>query len=87
MIFIGPNDLALALLGYTPAKYTEAVFIQAIDKIVETAKRNGKKSGILVPDGERAQRAKERFDLVAVGTDIRAMQAWFNNALEIARSG
>jgi 4-hydroxy-2-oxoheptanedioate aldolase len=73
------------LLGYTPAKYTEAVFLDAITKIKESARRYGKKLGILVADGKSAQEAKKEFDLVAIGTDVRAMQAWFRTALEEAK--
>ena len=86
LVFIGPNDLALALLGYTPAKYTEKAFLEAIDKIVATAKKHGKKVGILVPDGVAAIEAKKRFDLVALGTDVRALQAWFRKEIATARS-
>lgn len=84
MVFIGPNDLALALLGYTPAKYTEKVFLDAIDTIVTTAKKHGKKVGTLVPDGKAAVEAKKRFDLVALGTDVRALQAWFRKEVALA---
>ena len=86
LIFIGPNDLALALLGYTPAKYTEAIFLEAIEKITEAAKKHGKKVGILVLDGEGAKKAREQFDFIALGTDVRAIQAWFRKELTAARS-
>lgn len=85
-VFIGPNDLALALLGSTPAKYTEAKFLAAIDKIVGAARTHDKEVGMLVADGEQACAAKERFDLIAIGTDVRAMQALYRAALEKARS-
>lgn len=84
-MFIGPNDLALSLLGYTPAS-TEPVFLEAIDLIVEAAKRNGKKVGILVANGQQAKEASARFDFVAMGTDVRALQAFFSTELSVARS-
>merc|ERR1712093_236782 len=34
MVFIGPNDLTQALLGYTPARGDEPEFVEAIEKIV-----------------------------------------------------
>lgn len=86
MIFIGPNDLALALLGYVPAKYSEKIFVDAIETIRATSIKHGKKVGILVADGTKAQHAKDKFDLIAIGTDVRALQAWFGVALEKARS-
>ncbi|KAI4717891.1 hypothetical protein E4T48_05894 [Aureobasidium sp. EXF-10727] len=42
MIFIGPNDLALSVLGYVPARGDEPAFVQAIEKIVAAARRHGK---------------------------------------------
>ncbi|MCJ1301863.1 hypothetical protein MMC08_004664 [Hypocenomyce scalaris] len=86
LVFIGPNDLALSLLGYTPAKYTETVFLEAIDKVVAVAKKHGKKVGILVLDGEAAKKAKERFDLVVMSADVRALQAWYGKELKVAKS-
>ncbi|KAF3042876.1 hypothetical protein E8E12_002617 [Didymella heteroderae] len=42
MIFIGPNDLALSLLGYVPARGDEPEFLRAIEDIVAAARRHGK---------------------------------------------
>lgn len=78
--------MALSLLGYTPAKGTEPEFLEAMDKIVETAKRHGKKVGLFVTDGEAARKARERFDFVALGTDVRALQSFYTQALKQARS-
>ncbi|KAI1618773.1 Pyruvate/Phosphoenolpyruvate kinase-like domain-containing protein [Exophiala viscosa] len=86
LLFIGPNDLALALLGYTPAKYTETCFLEAIDKVVESAHKHGKKVGILSVDGEAAKKAKERFDMVVLSNDVRSLQAWYSKELKLARS-
>lgn len=83
---IGPNDLALSVLGYTPAKFTELVFLEAIDKVVTSAKRHGKKAGILAADGEAAKEAKKRFDMVVVNGDAKALMAWYERELKIARS-
>ena len=86
VIFIGPNDLALALLGYAPAKYTEPVFLEAIDKIVSTAKKFGKKTAIQTADGEHARKVKERFDLISLSADVRALQGWYGRELKLAKS-
>ena len=40
MLFIGPNDLAMSLLGYTPSN-GEAVFTDAVDKVVAAATKLG----------------------------------------------
>ena len=88
LIFIGPNDLALSLLGYTPAKHTEPEYLAAIDRIVAVAKREGKKVGWLVANGEEARKERERgrFDFVAIGTDVRALQGFYRREVEVARS-
>lgn len=42
MVFIGPNDLALSLLGHVPVKGDEPEFIEAINTIVAVARKHGK---------------------------------------------
>lgn len=86
MLVIGPDDLALALLGYMPAKWTEPEYLHAIDKVVNAAKKHGKKAGIVVVDGDGAKKARERFDLVVLSADVRALQAWYRQELSIANS-
>ena len=51
MIFIGPNDLALSILGYVPAKGDEPKFVNAIDKILAAARKHGKWVARLSNDG------------------------------------
>ena len=85
-MFIGPNDLALTLLGYTPAKWTETVFLEAVDKVVATAKKYDKKVGITAMDGEATKKALERFDLVILSGDVKSMQAWYKREMKIARA-
>lgn len=68
-----------------PPKYNEAVFLGAIDKILRTAKKHGKKTGILAPDEKTAKKYKDVFDFIAIGTDVRAMQDWFRTQLADAK--
>ncbi|RAL03339.1 HpcH/HpaI aldolase family protein [Aspergillus ibericus CBS 121593] len=86
MIFIGPNDLALSLLGYVPAKADEPEFVDAIDKIVGAAKRHGKWVGRLSNNGALCKEHLKVFDTVALSYDIRAMQNWYTRELGVARS-
>lgn len=86
MIFIGPNDLALSLLGYVPAKGDEPEFVDAVDKIVAAAKKQGKWVGRLSNDGALCKEHLKVFDTVALGYDIRAMQNWYTRELQVARS-
>ena len=71
------------LLGYVPAKWTEPVYLEAIDRIATTAKKHGKKTGLVVVDGEHAKKARETFDLVVLSADVRALQGWYRNELKV----
>ncbi|KAJ5688604.1 Pyruvate/Phosphoenolpyruvate kinase-like domain-containing protein, partial [Penicillium macrosclerotiorum] len=86
MIFIGPNDLALSILGYVPAKGTEPEFVQAIEKIVAAARKHGKWVGRLSNNGSSCKGDLKVFDTVAMGYDIRAIQNWYSAELQVARS-
>ncbi|KAM6518995.1 hypothetical protein FALCPG4_012652 [Fusarium falciforme] len=86
MLFIGPNDLALSVLGYVPAKGGEPEFVEAIEKIVSAAKKHGKWVGRLSNDGASAKKHLEVFDTVALGYDVRAIQNWYRAELKTARS-
>ncbi|GLA13892.1 hypothetical protein AnigIFM62618_011309 [Aspergillus niger] len=86
MIFIGPNDLALSLLGYVPARGDELEFVQAIEKIVAGARKHGKWVGRLSNNGTLGREHLKVFDTVALSYDIRAMQNWYTSELQVARS-
>lgn len=86
MIFIGPNDLALSILGYVPAKGDEPEFVDAIEKIVIAARKHGKWVGRLSNNGASSKEHLKVFDTVAMGYDIRALQNWYMTELDIARS-
>lgn len=73
-------------MGYAPANFNDTVLVEAIDKVVASAKKYGKKVGILAVDGEAAKKAKERFDLVLMSADVRSLQAWYTKELKVARS-
>ncbi|KAJ5235441.1 2-4-dihydroxyhept-2-ene-1-7-dioic acid aldolase [Penicillium citrinum] len=83
---VGPNDLALSLLGYVPAKGDEPEFVQAIDKIVAAARKHGKWVSRLSNDGNAAKDHLEVFDTIALSYDVRAIQNWYKAELKTARS-
>lgn len=87
MVFIGPNDLALSLLGHVPAKGDEPEFIEAINTIVAAARKHGKWVGRLSNTGALCKEHLETFDTVALSYDIRALQDWYRTELKIAREG
>ncbi|KAJ5316734.1 2-4-dihydroxyhept-2-ene-1-7-dioic acid aldolase [Penicillium antarcticum] len=86
MLFIGPNDLALSVLGYVPAKGDEPEFVDAIERIVAAARKHGKWVGRLSNDGATSKVQLEVFDTVAMSYDIRAIQNWYTSELQVARS-
>lgn len=86
MIFIGPNDLALLILGYVPARGDEREFVDAVEKIVAAARRHGKWVGRLSNDGALGREHLKVFDTVAMGYDVRAIQNWYTAELQVARS-
>lgn len=85
MVFIGPNDLALSVLGYVPAKGDEPEFLDAIHKIVVAARKHGKWVGRLSNNGVQGGEHLKVFDTIALSYDIRAMQNWYMTELQIAR--
>lgn len=86
MIFIGPNDLALSVLGYVPARGDEPDFVDAMEKILSAAKKHGKWVARLSNDGTLCKKHLEVFDTVALSYDVRAVQNWYKAELQIARS-
>jgi 2-keto-3-deoxy-L-rhamnonate aldolase RhmA len=80
-IFIGPNDLAMSMLGYAPAHYTEEPYLAAIEKVRQAGKVAGVKVGILAPDGVKGRAFRGRFDMVGCGGDVKAMQGWMQKAM------
>ncbi|KAG7417030.1 2-keto-3-deoxy-L-rhamnonate aldolase [Fusarium oxysporum f. sp. rapae] len=83
---VGPNDLALSILGYAPAKGNEPEFIDAIEKIIAVARKHGKWIGRLSNDGASAKKHLEILDTVALGYDVRAIQNWYLAELKTAHS-
>ncbi|KAK8845536.1 hypothetical protein IAR55_006251 [Kwoniella newhampshirensis] len=86
LILIGPNDLALALLGRHPARADDTIYFEAIEKIRTTGQKYGKKTGIVVVNGESARSALETFDFVILSNEVRALQAWYKTELAAART-
>jgi 4-hydroxy-2-oxoheptanedioate aldolase len=85
MLFIGPNDLALSVLGYVPARGDEPEFVQAINKIIAAARKHRKWVARLSNSGALCRQHLEVFDTVALSYDIRAIQNWYTVELKIAR--
>lgn len=85
-LFIGPNDLALSLLGYVPAKWTEPEFLEALDKVYAAGKKHGKHVGILAKNGEHAKEMGKKWGMIGLGSDVRALQNAMKATVAAARS-
>jgi len=73
-VFIGPSDLALALGRDPAADPTDAVVLDAIRQVRESAHAAGKRIGIFCGSAESArERIHEGFDLVSIGTDLQML--------------
>jgi 4-hydroxy-2-oxoheptanedioate aldolase len=73
-LFIGPNDLALSLLGYVPARWDEPEFLAALEKVRQAGIKHGKHVGILARGGDHAKELKKDWKLIGLGSDVRALQ-------------
>ncbi|OXB40162.1 2,4-dihydroxyhept-2-ene-1,7-dioic acid aldolase [Cryptococcus neoformans] len=85
-LFIGPNDLALSLLGYVPARWDEPEFLDALEKVRSAAKKYGKYAGILARNGTHAKELSEKWTLVGLGSDVRALQTAMKATVAASRS-
>lgn len=86
MVFIGPNDLAQSLLGYTPAGGDEPEFVDAINRIEAAARKHGKWFARMVNDGKAAIEARKKYDTVAMTGDTKAIQNWYTAELAKVRA-
>lgn len=86
-IYVGPNDLALAL-GYPPANETrESAVSDAIERVRGATVGAGKIAGIFCSDGAAAAgRVREGFDLVTPGNDAALLRTAMARAVIEART-
>lgn len=73
-LFVGPNDLALSLLGYVPARWDEPEFLAALDKVRHACAKHNKHAGLLVRNGQHAKELSESWQMIGLGSDVRALQ-------------
>ncbi|KAI0826970.1 Phosphoenolpyruvate/pyruvate domain-containing protein [Trametes gibbosa] len=73
-VFIGPYDLSLSLGFPAPSPDAHPEVETVMQRILASAHAKGKKCAIYCSSGtQAAQRAKEGFDMINVGTDSTAM--------------
>lgn len=76
MLFIGPNDLSVAL--GIPGKLTDPKELEAIKKVSDAAKRHGKLFGMAAGAG-LCELFKDELDLFVIGADAAFMFAGMKN--------
>ena len=87
-IYVGPNDLALALHSTPKSESDDPVVMEAIEHIRVRALAHGKIAGIFCSSGEAAaMRIKQGFQMVTPGNEAGLMAAAAKAAVTIARGG
>lgn len=72
-VYVGPNDLSLAL-GLDPAQdHAAAPFVDALERIVESCRRHGVVPGIHTSASLAAKRIEQGFLFLPVSSDLGAM--------------
>lgn len=86
-IYVGPNDLALAL-GHAPVSESKVPeMVEAIESVRAKVQSAGKLVGIFCSNGDgAAQRVAEGFDLVTPGNDATLLRQTMALAASTARS-
>lgn len=86
-VYVGPSDLSLGL-GFSSAQDSkEPVVIEAIDRILKTAKKHKIIAGTHTASGDMAKRMTAKgFDLVTVMNDARLMSVGAKAEIAVARS-
>ena len=86
-VFVGPNDLALAL-GYSPSSDpSEAEVDSAIEQCLRTARSAGKHAGIFCPSGAvAARRAEQGFDFLVPNSDSNLLKSAMASEISAARA-
>lgn len=86
-IYVGPNDLSLAL-GHRPENESSvAEVIEAIERIRERAVAMGKIAGIFCSNGPAAAlRVRQGFDLVTPGNDAALLRGVMRDAVDASRA-
>ncbi len=70
VLYVGPSDLALSMGREPRADPVDPVVVEAIDRILDAAKRAERRAGIYCRSADYAQRMIEKgFDLVTVTSD------------------
>jgi 4-hydroxy-2-oxoheptanedioate aldolase len=85
-IYVGPNDLALALGSVPRSESEDPVVMKAVEHIRQRARAHGKIAGIFCSSGEAAaMRIQQGFQMVTPGNEAALMATAAKAAVAIAR--
>jgi 4-hydroxy-2-oxoheptanedioate aldolase len=85
VLFIGPRDLSHDL--GVPGDTTATAYVQALEAVLDAARRHGKACGMLVPDGAAAAaRLEQGWTFLAIGSDSTLLAATIRTELARART-
>ena len=87
-LYIGPNDLALSLGLHAHFDSEEPVMLDALERILQAARKQGKQAGIHCGSVAYAKRmVAQGFRLVTVGSDARFMASGAAQTVQELRDG
>lgn len=85
-LFVGPNDLSLAISHWQSGMPTDADFIAALKRIAEVAKANGKLAGIHCSDAAMARAVRGwGYSFVTIAADIAFLKQAASATVEEAK--
>ena len=85
-LFVGPNDLALSLLGYVPAKWTEPEFLAALETVRLAGEKHGKHVGILVKDAAHAKELSSQWGILGLASDGKTLTTAMTKSVQACRA-
>ena len=75
-VFVGPGYLRLSLTGKTRMDLNDPILLEALERIVNVARENGRVAGIWVPDASSGQKMSQLgYQLITISTDTRMLTA------------
>jgi 4-hydroxy-2-oxoheptanedioate aldolase len=75
-VFVGPGDLHLSLTGKIRMDLNNPILLEALERIVNVARDNGRVAGIWVPDIATGHKMSQLgYQLITISTDTRLLTA------------
>ncbi len=86
-VFVGPGDLRLSLTGKTGMDLSDPILLNALERIANIARENGRVAGIWVPDIDAGQKMNRLgYKLISISTDTRLLTTAAQNIVTAFKS-